>query len=894
MSDLEDRGVPRTPGFGRWLATAALPRDRRQEVLGDLEERFRSIHRDRGALRATVWYLGQASAFAVTGLGERIRGRDRGRAPSDAEGWMAGLLQDARFALRGLARNPGFTAVAVLTLALGIGGTTAVFSVVDGVLLRPLPFPDPGRLVAVLDEFQGEAWWSAAPANVRAWRDESMTLAGVGWAQPGTRSFSGSGAPEEVRVQRVSAGLLDVLGIATSLGRGFREAEALPGAPAVAVLTYGFWARLGSDPASIGGTVALDGIPHTVVGVLRPGATRDVLGPHQVLVPRVFSEDELRSAGRILRTVARLTPGASISEAEAELERIMRDSDRGRELAGGNSGQGWGVRLVPLRERLVGDVRPALFVLLGAIGFVLLVACANVSNLLLARGSARGREFAVRSALGAGRGRIVRLLMVEAGTLAVLGGLSGTLMAVWGADALIAMAPNALPRMDAITVDGRVMAFAFGTSLVVGLLFGLAPAARTTGGRAPDLLGGSRGGVGSARGARLRDALVSAEVAFVLVLLVGAGLMLTSFSRLRSVDPGFPLEDRVVLEMTLPEAGYDTPRRVSEFFRELTRRLAALPGVAAAGAVTHPPLLGDDWSSYHIVEGQPQRPGEEPIGGMEAASPGYFEALGLPLIEGRSFRAGDGPDGPPIVIVDETMATRYWPDGSALGGRVRLSRGGPRARWHEVVGVVGAAHYELGSDPRPRLYVPDSRLAFDARTRYVVVETEPGRLEAVVPRLRAEVRSFAPDLPIASLRTLDEAASASVSRARLQTFLVGTFGVVGLALGAIGVYGVVSYTVSRRTREMGVRMALGAGRGGVLVSVLGRAMAPVLIGLVIGLTGALWLGRFLEAVLFQVSPASPPVLAAVTLGLLLVASLAALVPGLRATRVDPVAALRAE
>lgn len=885
-----------TPRFARWLATVTLPAERRGEVLGDLEEHFRRLRDERGPHRARLWYLRQAMAFAALGSLARLRSlfEDGGDLRASV---LASSLQDLRFALRGLGRNRGFTGAAILTLAVGIGGATAVFSLVDGVLLRPLHYPDSERLVAILDEFDGEAWWSAAPRNVRAWRDRSTTLEAVGWAQPDTRSFSARGAPEELRIQRVSAGFLEVLGVEPRLGRGFEEREARSGAPPVTVLTHHFWTSLGSDPGMVGETVAFDGVPHTVVGVLPPGAVGEVLEPHDALVPRIFSETELRESGRVLRTVGRLASPATLAEAEEELEWIMTEAEPRPTLTGGSSGGGWGVRLVPLREHLVGDVRHALLLMLGAVGFVLLIASANVSNLLLARGSTRSRELAVRSALGAGRRRVVRLLLAESLVIALIGGVAGSILALWGANALIALAPDALPRMRSVSVDGRVLTFALLISTAVGVVFGLVPALRGASHRGGEALSSSsRGdGIGSRKGTRLRSILVAAEVALILVLLTGASLTLASFSRLRSVDPGFPIQDRVVVEMTLPESRYDSPLRVSEFFRELTRGLRELPGVVEAGSVSHPPLFGDDWSSYHIVEsGPPPRLGEEPIGGMEAVSPGYFRALGVPLVEGRVFEPGDGPDGPPVVVVDEAMAARHWPDRSPVGDRVRLGRTGPLAQWHDVVGVVGATRYELASAPRPRLYLPDNRLVFDASTRYVVVRAEPDRLEAVIPLIRARIREMAPDIPIASLRTLEAAAAGSVARARLQTFLLGVFGGTALLLGVIGVYGVVSYSVGRRTREVGLRIALGAGRARVLGTILGREMAPVMVGLLLGAAAVLGLGRFLSGILFEVNPTDPTVLGGATLGLLLLAAAAALVPSLRASQIDPRSALRAE
>lgn len=877
---------PGPPRLGRVLIAVSLPREDRAAILGDLEERFRRIRRERSTAAARLWYLRQAGAFVVAGIGEGARRLAAAGASRSRRGWSVAWAEDLRFALRSLPREPGFTAVTVLTLALGIGGTTAVFSVVDGVLLRPLPFPDPDRLVAVEDRFEGESWWAASPANVRAWREGSRTLEAVGWAQPGTRTFVADGEPRELRVQRVSPTLLDVLGVEARVGRGFREGEDRRGAAPVAVLTHRFWSGIGGDPSIVGRSLPLDGVPHTVVGVLPRGATGDVLADHDLLVPRVFTEEELRSTGRVLRTIARLNPDASPSEAESELETILAEID---------APEGWGVRLIPLRERLVGEARPVLFVLLGAVGFLLLVACANVSNLFLARGSARRRELAVRTALGAGRGRLLRQLLTEAAVFSILGGLAGILLATWGTSALARLAPDAVPRMDEIAVSGRVLVFSLGVTLLAGLLFGLVPAIRSTGLSLNPALHGSRGAGRSGSGERVRGALVASEVACVLVLLVGAGLMLTSFQKLRRVKPGFPVEDRVVLEISLPETRYPTARERSDFFRRLERRFSALPGVVTSGTVTHPPLFGDDWSSYHIVESRPPpRPGEEPIGGMEAAGPGYFEALGIPLLEGRRFRAEDALEGPPIVLVDQAMVERYWPDRSPLGDRVRLAREGPLSDWHEVVGVVGAVRYRLDEKPRPRVYLPDGRLPIDAPTRFVVVRTERERARDVVPSLRDALRRIAPDRPIGSVRTMEEAAAGSVSRARLQTLLLAAFGVLGLVLGAVGVYGVVSYAVSRRTRDVGVRLALGARRSRVLGRVLWDALTPVLVGVALGLAAALGLGRILSGMLFEVRPTSPQVLASVSALLVAVAICAAFLPGLRATRVDPVRTLRAD
>lgn len=888
-------GPPSSPGpgwFVRGLLGLLLPADRRDDVLGDLEE---ALHRRRRSTRPPAllwWYTRQVVGYVVVALGDarqEMSTRRAHRAPGP-EGFTRALAYDLRYAARSLRRAPLFTATAVLTLAIAIGGNTAVFSLVNGVLLAPLPYPEPDRLVAVHETFDGQSFWSAAPRSVLAWEERSELLDGIAWSEVERRGLEGADGPVPVGVALVSANFLEVLGIAPAVGRGFAEVDEVRDAAPVAVLTAEFWrTRLGGRGDVVGESVSLDGIPHTVLGILPDGGAPDFVGPHDLLVPRAITEAEVASRGRVLQAVARLGPGVGLESARREMEAITVEHAA---TTGGM--QGWGVRLRPLREQLVGDVRPALLVLLGAVGMVLLVACVNLGNLLLARGTRRRAELAVRTALGASAGRLTRLLLLEASLLGLLGGALGLALAAWGVRSLPTLVGDGLPRLNEVGIDGGVLVFCMGLSLGAGLLFGLLPAlhARRVGTEAARM-GGARTVSPDRRQRRLRVGFVALQLASVMVLLAAAGLMTESFRRLQRTDPGFVLEDRLVLHLSVPEARYPTPDHVATFFEGLVERLEATPGVTAAGVVTHLPLSGDDWTSLQVVESLPEPvPGEEPNGGFEAVGPGYFEALGIPVVGGRTFTRGEFAEGAPVVLVDEVMAEGLGIGRSAVGERVRFAPAGPRGEWHTVVGVVGAVRYELRASPRPQVYIPERRLFPEARERDLVVRVEPGSAEGTMSSVRASLRGHAPELAVASIRPLRDVASASLWRARLQSGVLSAFGVVGLVLGAIGVYGVVSYTVGGRTREIGVRLALGARRREVLLLIMREVLSPVLVGLGAGLLAAIAGARLFSAALFGVRPHEPAVLATLALVLLTVATAAAAVPALNAVVLDPARTLR--
>jgi putative ABC transport system permease protein len=803
------------------------------------------------------------------------------------------LVQDVMFGARMLRRQPGFTAVAVLALALGIGANTAIFSVVDAVLWRPLPFPHADQLAAIGEQRvrDQQTMGPVAPADFVDWRDASRAFAVMAAASDFNLNLSGDGEPQRLRALAVSPGFLEALDVAPARGRVFRAEEEQPGQRA-AILSDGLWrARFGSDPQILGRTILLNAEPYEVVGIM-PAPFWWTSNP-EVIVPLTLNANQrtLRTI-HAFRVVARRRPGVSLDQARADMDAIGRDL--ARRYPAENTGHA--PQIVPIRESLVGDMRQALLLMLVAVGLVLLIACANVSTLLMARGTARRREIAIRLAMGAGRWRLVRQLLTENVLLALIGGGAGVVVASWSVAAIGRALPArlmGLPGLDRVSVDARVLAAAFGATLATSLLFGILPAVSA----ARQELGATlneegRSGATSPYARRARAALVVGEVALSVVLLVGAGLLLVSFHRLMSVAPGFQARDVATMRVTLPGAKYGDAPRVEQFFESLLARIRTLRGVDSAGAVTLLPFASGDSRSGFLIENRTE-PSPIPVRAHpRLVSPDYLATMRIPLIRGRYFTERDAGAAPDVVIINETTARRYWPNEDPLGRRISFEFTQPR--WLQIVGIVGdIKHQRLDAAANPEAYVPylQSGNAGNARGMTVVVRSRADAA-TLAPLMRAAVRELDRDQPVGAIREMEELVGESVAPQRLNLLLVAGFAIVALTLTAAGLYGLMAYLVAQRTHEIGIRIALGASWASVLTLMLRQAGAMTLAGIVLGLAGALALARWLTTLLFGVGPADPAVYVTVSAILAAVAFVAVTVPSLRATRVDPLKALR--
>jgi putative ABC transport system permease protein len=809
--------------------------------------------------------------------------------------WRLGLGQDFRFAARSLRRTPGLTLAIVLTLALGIGANSAIFSVVNGVLLRPLPFAEPDRLVTVFDIYLGLDLPHSALSEPELLDVERLpAFNAVAGYRPARRTLSGAGDPERLPALLVTDNFARVLGVVPARGRFFAADEARPGGPAVAVLSDGLWRRrFGADPAMVGRTVQLDAVPTTVVGIMPPGF---VFAGAELFAPAII--DRAAPAPRTahyLSAVARLRAGATLEEARSQAtslsRRLVADN------ADAYSAGGFSLGLEPVTDTVVGSARPALLTLLGAVALLLVVACVNVANLLLVRAESRRRELAVRSALGAGRGRLVRQFLAEGALLALGGGGLGLALAWAGVPLLLALSPTSLPRHEDIAVDPVVVAVTLALALATGLVFGLAPALQATGVHAGSALreGGGRGD--SRRRGWVRRGLVAVEVALAVVLVAGAGLLLRSFWHLRQIEVGFRPDHVLALDLALPESRYADTASAVGFYRALEERLRALPGVAAVGGTSHLPLTGAVGNWDIEIEGRPQRPGDPaPSPNVNMATPGYYRALRIPMARGRAFDETDGERAPPVVVVNETMARALWPGEDPVGRRFRVI--GDSTEWMTVVGVAGDTRsWGLAAAPRAEYTLPVYQLPRALRTvrrTLTMVIRSTGDPRTVAAPAREIVAGLDRDLAVANLRTLDQVVADSVGDRRLTLLLLGLFGGAALLLALVGIYGVTAHGVSQRTREMGIRLALGAAPGAVRRLVLGEGLRVAGLGLGAGLVLALAGGRVLRSQLYGVGSADPATYVALSAVLLLVAAAATWIPARRATRVDPAITLRAE
>ena len=806
--------------------------------------------------------------------------------------WMDDLRQDVVYALRQFRRAPGFTLVALLTIALGIGATTAIFGVVNGVLLEPLPFEEPDRVVKIWPEGQSGTQ-PASSLDFLDWRAQARSFEGMAIHGQSAYTLTGSGEPQRMGGAPVSANFFRVMGVRAALGRTFAPDEDRPQAAKVAVLGHAAWLeRFGGDASVLGRQLTLNGEVHTIVGVAAPGF--DYPNAAEVWTPLVLTPSlmEPRARGRrMFIVVARLKDGETVARGEAEMDRINAGLAT---LHPDFNGDIPGAKLVTMEDDLVGDVRDALWMLLGAVGLVLLIACANIANLLLVRAVGREGEMAVRAALGAGRGRVVRQLVTESVLLAAVGGALGVAVAAWATTMLVRLAPPDLPRIHEVAVDGRVLLFALLIAVATGLLFGLAPALHAA---SPDLTRAlketARGSRAGSRSGRVRSALVVAELALSVMLLVGAGLLLRSLHTLRNVDPGFRPDNLLTLSLGLPRPKYADTTAQRAFVEALDERIRAIPGASAVGIGTSMPFSGGGQFTGVEVAGRPIPPERVPTIEMRTAGVGYLEALGIPLVRGRTFTAQDRAGAPWVVLIDQALAKKLFPGEDPVGKHLVFSWLGDRAPGGpEIVGVVGnVKHWSLSEEPQPHVYFS---LAQAPGGYLNVVMRAAGDPATLAPALREAIWSLDRNLAIVGLRTMEERLAQSVARPKLYAVLLAVFAGLALLLATVGIYGVMSYAVTQRTREIGIRIALGARRSHVLGLVVGQGMLLALAGVALGVAGAAAGGRLLESLLYGVSASDPATLAVVPLVLTAVALAACGVPALRATRVDPIAALRGE
>ena len=804
---------------------------------------------------------------------------------------MDSLINDVRYAFRALLRRPGFTAVAVITLALGIGANTAIFSVVHGVLLEPLPYVESDRLVALrqsnLTANVAQPDAQISPGNFLEWQRQNTTFSSLAAYRTVSYNLTGDGNPERLLSARVSSDLFKLLGAQPIWGRDFLAEEDQPGHDKVVIISQGLWhRRFGGWGDVLGKSLKLDGEDFTIVGVMPASFRLPDQRERELWTPIAFkdSEQTLYQA-RYIDAIGRLRPEASVAQAQSEMNAIA--TRLAQEHPEANAG--WTVKVKPLLDFVVGDVKVILWVLFGAVALVLLISCANVTNLLLARATTRQKEMAVRAALGASRWAIVRQLATESLLLALLGALAAWPLATWGLRALLAAAPQDLPRLASVTIDNRALLFTLGITLLTAFIFGLAPALQTL-----------RFDIGvkdashqrsrSVRQQRIGNVLIASEVALALMLLAGGGLLLRTVWRLNRVDPGFDVHNTLAVTIQLPQKKYAAPDQIARFSSQLAQQVSTLPGVEATGVARILPIVHDLPTAFYFDGYARPKDNELPQTNYSAVSPGYFKAMGIPLIAGRPFTDRDTQDGARVAIISQTLARHYFPDGDAIGKRINVNTG-PEA-YREIVGIVGDVKQNgLTKETKPHTYEPFAQAPNQFMTLIVRSSTDPSSL---VPAIRGKVLALDSELPLQRVTTLDRVIANSIRQQRFTSLVLSVFAGVALLLAAAGLYGVISYSVAQRTHELGIRVALGAQVKDVMQLVLRQGMTFVIAGEVIGIAGAFALTRLLGGLLFGVTPTDATTFVVVTVVLTLVALVACYIPARRATKVDPLVALRYE
>ena len=802
---------------------------------------------------------------------------------------MNTLLQDLRYAVRLLVKAPSFTLVALATLALGIAANAAIFSVVYALLLRPLPYAEPDRLVMLWQDLRArggpEDEW-LAPAHFFDWRSRATSLESSAIFRSASPSLTGNGEPEQLRGWAVTGEFFRMLAVAPVLGRDFRSEDDQPGAPPTAIISHGLWTRrFGADPSLINRTISLNREPVTVIGVL-PSSFRSPFGAPEIFRPLQLNAVGASRGNITLQMIARLRPTVSFDQAQAELATV------GAAVAAEHpeTDKGATIRLTRLHDQVVGDVRTPVLALLGAAVLVLVIACANIGNLQLARASVRAREIAVRTALGAGRARIIRQLLTESVLLGAVGSIAGLLLSAWMLDALLALAPPDTVRLDEVRIDGAVLAFGIGLALVTSIVFGLVPALHSVRGDvAATIKEGGRGSGAPRAGVALRSAFVVAELALALVLVVGAALLIRTLTNIGGVDPGFAPENLLTAELAPPAIGYEKAPQVRGFYRSLLERLEGAPGVQRAAIVSVLPFSGNDTDTGFEIEGRPKpaSPGERPVAWVRMVSAGFQRTMGMQLEAGRFIELTDRDGVERVAVINRALANQYWPNEQPIGRRIILGENPVT-----IVGIVADVHHRsLQEEPRGQMYLPCEQ--YTSR-RMTVVLKSAGDPATLVPLLRQVVAALDPNLPLSSVATMDTLMAESLALPRMITLLMGAFAAAAVLLAAIGIYGLMAYTVTLRTQEFGVRMALGAAARDVLGLVLSQAARLAIVGIVLGALASFGAARFISTLLFGVSPSDVPTFVVTAALLGGIALLASYLPARRAVRVDPVTALRAE
>ncbi len=811
---------------------------------------------------------------------------------------METLLQDLRFGIRTLTKSPGFAIVALLTLALGIGANSAIFSVINAILLRPLAYQNPDQLVLINHNYQKINLKASVSAfGYTHYRDNAKSFESIsaitGWAA----NLTGEGEPERLTGQTVTANFFDLLGAKAAMGRTFAVGEDSEGKNRVVVLSHGFWQRrFASDKSILNKTLSLNGENYTVVGVMPPsfqygreiGMIVDLWAPI-VFTPQQLSPDSLTN--EFLSVVGRLRVGVTQEQAQAEMRNIA--SNLRQQYMQGADATNWDLLLTSFRQFVVGDISTMLWIVMLVVGFVLLIACANVANLLLARAAARQKEIAVRTALGAGRWRIIRQLLTESVLLSVFGGALGLLIGYWGVKALVSLNEDRIPRASEISLDWRVMLFTFGVSIVTGVLFGIVPALQTTRADLHETLKeGGRSGSASTK-QWIRSSLVVVEIALALAVLVGAGLLVKSFLHVQQVNPGFNPQGLLTLQLSLPATKYSEAPQRANFYKQVISDVRSLPGVQSVGAISVLPLSGGGSSGSFRIEGRDIPQGQSmPHGARWAATPDYFKTMGIPLIRGRYFEERDTAESLPVAVIDQSLAQKYWPNEDPVGKRISFEGTPDKRIWREIVGIVGhVKHTDLEGESRAQYYMPHQQRPQAGMALVIRTPNDPNALSGSV---RGVIKTADGDLPVFRVRTMDQFVADSMTQRKFALLLICVFACLALLLSAIGLYGVMAYSVTQRTHELGLRMALGAQASDVLKLVVKQGMLLAVVGLGLGVVGAIFLSRLMKTMLFNVSATDPLVFVGIALTLAAVALLACFVPARRATKVDPMVALRYE